>query len=82
MNDPKPLIYLGCEDLPGKGGCCGSCHDDADEAGYDMIGIEVPENRRHKESRVEISVCCRQSREATRDEVAAAVRAKRNRERM
>jgi hypothetical protein len=81
MGEPKPLIYLGCVDLPGPEGCCTSCHDDADEAGMDMCSVDVPDNKRHRESRVEGDVCCRVKHEVTRDEVAAAVRAKRARER-
>lgn len=67
------LAWLGCCDVGGLGGCCQSCHVDADEWEYPMMELSVPPNRRGQQSRVEVVVCCRSVVELTRSVVAAAV---------
>jgi hypothetical protein len=39
MSNPEKC--LACEDFPDAPSCCESCHDDADQYGYDLFGDGV-----------------------------------------
>lgn len=73
------MIY--CADVAGltTASCCDSCHDDADDYGYDLFEIEPP-NRHRQRRRTYAVVCCAHTslvRAWGAKEWAAALRRKR-----